>query len=92
MKIASYLFLLLFVCFLATPTVISVINKTTDTSCFFSMAEEELTHKAVKETKTQFHHVNSFKLAKLSSSLIISENQLKHDCVTPAIFSPPPNL
>lgn len=92
MKLAVYLFITLFLSFLSTPTIVSVINKACDTSYFYSMAEEELSHKAVKDVKTQLHHSNTFKLAKLSSSLIISENQLKHDNITPAIFSPPPNL
>ena len=91
MRAVTYLILILFVSFLATPTVVSVINKSCDTSYFYSMAEEELSHKAVKEFKMHFKKENSFKLAKLSSSLIISENQLKHDSVTPSIFSPPPN-
>ena len=91
MRAVTYLILILFVSFLATPTVVSVINKSCDTSYFYSMAEEELSHKAVKEFKMHFSKENTFKLAQLSSSLIISENQLKHDSVTPSIFSPPPN-
>ncbi|WP_432671028.1 hypothetical protein [Flavobacterium sp. SM2513] len=92
MKTASYLLLILFVSFLATPTIVSVINKSCDTSYFYNMVEEELSHKAVKDFKIQVNKENSFKLASLSSSLIISENQLKHDTITPAIFSPPPNV
>ena len=92
MKTATYLILLLFMSFLATPTVVSVINKNCDTSIFFNVSEEELSHKAVKEFKVCYTNENTFKIAKLSSSLIISENQLKHDNITPSIFSPPPNL
>ncbi|MDD3004601.1 hypothetical protein [Flavobacterium sp.] len=92
MKTATYLILLLFISFLATPTVVSVIDKNCDISVFFSASEEELSHKAVKEFKVNFINENTFKIAKLSSSLIITENQLKHDNITPSIFSPPPNV
>ena len=92
MKFTTYLLLILFVSFLTTPTIISVVNKSCDTSNFYSMVEEELSHKALKEFKIQLTTENAFRLATLSSSLIISENQLKHDNVTPAIFSPPPNF
>lgn len=92
MKTATYLFLILFILFLATPTIVSVVNKSCDTSYFYSISEEELSHKAVKEFKSYISNEHSFKLAKLDSSLIISENYLKHDNITPAIFSPPPNL
>ena len=92
MKATTYLLLILFVSFLATPTLISVIKKSCDTSNFFNIVEEEFSHKAVQEFKIQIVIENSFKLARLSTSLIISENQLKHDNITPAIFSPPPNV
>lgn len=92
MKSATYLFLILFITFLATPTVISAINSSCDTSFFYVVSEEELTHKAVKEYNYQLKIENDFKQSSLSSSKIISENQLRHDNVTPAIFSPPPNV
>lgn len=92
MKTATYLLLILFIAFLATPTVVSVINKSCDTSFFYSVAEEELTHKAIKEFKYQLKIENDFKQSTLTSSSIISENQLRHDNVTPTIFSPPPNV
>lgn len=80
----------MFVSFLATPTIVSVINKSCDTSFFYSVSEEELSHKAVKEHKLQLHTGYIFKLQKLSTE-IISENMLKHDNITFIIFSPPPN-
>lgn len=91
MRTVVYLLLILFVSFLVAPTVVSVINKSCDTSNFYNISEEELSHKAVKEIKVPLINDHSFKLAQLTSSIIISENQLKHDTVTPAIFSPPPN-
>jgi hypothetical protein len=91
MRTVTHLLLILFVSFLAAPTIVSVINKSCDTSYFYSISEEELTHKAVKEFKMQITNDNSFKLVTLSLSIITSENQLKHDNITPSIFSPPPN-
>ena len=92
MRPVTYIILFLFITFLATPTIVSVINKSCDTSNFYSMSEEELTHKAVNDFKLQVDSkVDFFKLAKLSNSVIISENRVKHDAITPAIFSPPPN-
>ena len=91
MRTAACLLLILFVSFLATPTIVSVINSSCDTSCFSNLAEEELSHKAVKETKTVIVNVNLFRLANLTPSIIISDNQLKHDNLSPSIFSPPPN-
>jgi hypothetical protein len=91
MRTVIHLFLILFVSFLATPTLVSVIDKSCDTSYFYSISEEELTHKAVKEFKTQITNGNSRKLVTLSLSIITSESHLKHDNITPSIFSPPPN-
>jgi hypothetical protein len=48
MKLAVNILLIVFVTFLSTPTIVSVIKKSTDTSYFYSMSEEELTHKEVK--------------------------------------------
>ncbi len=91
MRIFTYIILILFVSFLATPTIVSVINKSCDTSFFYNITEEELSHKAIKEYKLQLNTLNLFlKLSELSSE-IISENMLKHDNFTSAIFSPPPN-
>ena len=91
MRTIVYITLIFFGTFLIAPTVVSVINKSCDTSSFYNIVEEELTHKAVKEIKAPLINDHYFKLAKLTSSIIISENQLKHDAVTPTIFSPPPN-
>ena len=55
MKALVRLVLLLFVLFLSTPTIVSVIKKSCDTSCFFNMSEEELAHKEIKaELKSYF--------------------------------------
>ncbi|AWI27305.1 hypothetical protein [Flavobacterium pallidum] len=85
--------IIIFLTFLATPTIVSLIKKSSDTSVFFNMSEEELVHKEVKELKAELKifHYDFFNFEKHTSGLIISENQSRHDNVTPSIFSPPPN-
>ncbi len=81
--------LLLFVVFLSTPTVVSMIEKSCDTSIFYSMTEEELTHKELKaELKIGEYHFIDLSLN--TSGLILSENLSKHDNVHASIFIPPP--
>lgn len=94
MKNAVKLVLLIFITFLSTPTVVSLIENTCDTSVFYSMTEEELVHKEIKEVKAELRTLN-LDLTILDTektSIIISMNGVKHDNVTPAIFSPPPNV
>lgn len=67
-----------------------MIEKSCDTSYFFSMSEEELTH---KEIKAEFRLGNELSIGYFqnkSSSLILSENLSKHDNISSAIFIPPP--
>lgn len=89
MKFAAKIVLLLFVTFLSTPTIVSLIEKSCDTTYFFSMSEEEH-HKEVK-AEFRFHtEVTFVNLSGNSSSLILSENLSKHDNVSGTIFIPPP--
>lgn len=94
MKFAVKIMIVIFLTFLATPTIVSVIKKNTDTSMFYSMSEEELVHKEVKELKAEFKvfQYDFFNFEKNTSGPIVSENELRHDNVTPSIFSPPPNV
>jgi hypothetical protein len=89
MKIATKLVLLMFMLFISTPTIVSVIKKNVDTSYFYSMSEEELSHKEVKAhfKEHTFHFID---LSGQTSSLILSENLSKHDNVSATIFIPPP--
>lgn len=94
MKILSRLLLILFIAFLLTPTVVTIIEKNTDVSMFYSFTEEEI-HKDLKEIKCDlrknFEYV--FLTPKISqNSIIISENLSKHDKISDEIFSPPPEL
>ena len=91
MKIMAQLLLFVFITFLATPTIVSVIKKSADMSVFYSFSEEE---KAQKEIKAIFISdlVNvSNNISQLNSSLIHFENLSKHDKIASKIFIPPPD-
>ena len=93
MKYIARLILVLFVSFLSTPTVVTLIKKSTDVSIFYSFAEEEI-HKDLKEVKCikQCFDYPFTDLLLNPNSKIISENLSRHDNATEEIFSPPPEL
>ena len=94
MKFAVRFVLVLFITFLSTPTVVSLIENSCDTTLFYSMSEEEQVHKEIKEVKAELKSA-TFGLAFISSgktSGIISENASRHDNISAVIFSPPPNV
>lgn len=94
-QIVSLFFLLLFTAFISAPTLISMIEKSIDTSVFYSISEEE---NKVNET------IKIFELKLLENhqtylSLIDSENEkastsyLKnYESFAIECFSPPPEL
>ena len=91
MKIISKIFLIVFIAFLITPTVVTVIEKSADISIFYSISEEEQPH---KEIKTFFYSDPLTEVVislKSPSIVILSENLSKHDKITSSIFIPPPN-
>jgi hypothetical protein len=90
MKITAQILLFLFITFLVTPTVISVIEKSADMSVFYSFSEEEKTQKEIKAV-FNFGVLNApVNLSQVNSSLIHSENLSKHDKISSKIFIPPP--
>jgi hypothetical protein len=92
MKIAVRIFIFVFFIFLSTPTIVSLIEKATDTSCFYSMTEEEVSHKEIKsEYKFDSETILFFYQPQISN-LIHSENLSKHDNISSSIFIPPPDL
>lgn len=94
MKYFARLVLALFVIFLSTPTVVSLIQKNTDTSLFYSFAEEEI-HKELKEVKAEVKQHFDYPFLDLkiqNNTSIISENLSRHDNVAAEIFSPPPEF
>jgi hypothetical protein len=91
MKIVAQILLFVFITFLVTPTVISVIKKSADTSVFYSFSEEEKAHKEIKAI-FDFDYTNApLNLSQLNSSLIHSENLSRHDKIPSKIFIPPPD-
>lgn len=95
MKTYATLLLILFVTFLATPTIVSLIENKSDVSNFYSCSEEEISSKDLKEIKAELKHVFDYPFIALiinTNSTIISETNSLHDKITPCIFSPPPEL
>ena len=83
--------LFVFITFLSTPTIVSLVQKNCDTSYFYSMSEEELSHKEVKAQLKYNTIQNLSDFSGHSSGLILSENLSKHDIIAMSIFIPPPN-
>ncbi|MEW5675704.1 hypothetical protein ABGT15_05280 [Flavobacterium enshiense] len=93
MKFLTNIVLLLFFAFLATPTVVGILESDTDVSVVYTFSEEEI-HKEVKEIP--MHIGDILQICSVPSSdeisLITTENEQKHDNVSEEIFSPPPEL
>jgi hypothetical protein len=70
-----------------------MIEKSCDTSVFFTLSEEEHTQKEVKNFVYHAEIEFGFLVGKHNkSSLILSENLSKHDKISTPIFSPPPDM
>ena len=91
MEFCTKLLLVLFVTFLSTPTVVSLIEKNCDTSIFYTMTEEEETHKELKVVFDDHYHAEISLIADASLGKIHSENLSRHDNVSSSVFSPPPD-
>ena len=93
MKFAVKIVLLMFLTFIVTPTVVSLIKEDVDTSMVYSMSEEEQHNHGCKELKADFKiadYIIFSNYTARSSSLIISQHSLKYDNAASTIFSPPP--
>lgn len=79
--------------FLATPTIVSVVEDTADTSVFYTFAEEEI-HKEVKEIPMNIGDILQLPSVPSipKSTIINTDNRQKHDNVSEEIFSPPPEI
>lgn len=85
--------LFLFLSFLATPTVVGMIERDADTSVAFTFSEEEI-QKEVKEIPVSIGNILHITpaVSTWTSVDINVENELKHDNASEEIFSPPPEL
>ncbi len=94
MKLIARFILFVFVAFLTTPTLVTLIEKNTDVTMFYSFAEEE-NHKNLKEIKADLRLAFDYpimEIAEHQNSKIISENVKRHDNIAEEIFIPPPEL
>lgn len=93
MKFLVNIVLFLFITFLATPTIISVLEESVDTSVVYTYSEEEI-HKEVKEIPMNIGEILQIPIVPSlqKSTVINTENEQKHDNVSEEIFSPPPEL
>ena len=83
----------MFMTFIVTPTVVSLIKEDIDTSMVYSMSEEEQHNNSAKELKADLKvadYIIFSNYTASSSSLIISQHSLKYDNAASSIFSPPP--
>lgn len=94
MKLIARFILFVFVAFLTTPTIVTLIEKNTDISMFYSFAEEE-NHKDLKEIKADLRLNFDYPIMEIvvhQNSKIISKNLSRHDNIAEEIFIPPPEL
>ena len=63
MKIIAQILLYIFIAFLLTPTIVSAIDKSTDTSINYSFFEEEQSQKQIKAI---FHFEMAYEIINLS--------------------------
>ena len=94
MKLIARFILIVFITFLSTPTIVTLIEKNTDISLFYSFSEEEV-HKSYNEIKAAVKESSDYHLldSKINpNTIIVSENLSRHDNVADEIFSPPPEL
>ena len=92
MKLAVKFVIFIFLIFLSTPTIVSLIEKNTDTSIFYSMTEEEIFQKEVKsEFLVDMNHLD-FSFFLINKIQIQSENAFFHDSISSKIFIPPPDF
>ena len=90
MKMTAQILLFVFITFLVTPTIVSVIEKNADMSIFYSFSEEEKSHKEIKAVFNFDDVTIPANLTQLNSGLIHSENLSQHDKIASTIFIPPP--
>lgn len=96
MKQLVNIFLFIFITFLATPTLIGMVDKEADTSCFYTMCEEEENHSPfneIKSVQTVSYSFVNFSIGELAKpNILIEHNLFSFDNLAHQIFSPPPNF
>lgn len=95
MKFLCKLILCVFILFLATPTIVIVINKDIDTSYFFDMSEEEenlLSFNEIKTIPSIYSIPIIIDFEGFQKVVFLIFNDRKVISITPNIFLPPPKL
>lgn len=93
MKKIAYILLIVFIAFLSTPPIVTMIEKKSDVSAFYSLSEEEHSHKEIKVYVYHPVFQGEFVLPMFDkSNPILSEKLSKHDKISATIFAPPPNF
>ncbi len=91
MKLIAKFTLFVFITFLTTPTIVTLIEKNSDISMFYSFAEEE-NHKEIKADLRLNFDYPFMEVVEHQNSKIIFENLTRHDYIAEEIFIPPPEL
>lgn len=95
MKSLVNVFLFIFIAFLSTPSLVGLIDKKADTSCFYTMCEEEENHISFNEIKSVplFSYAPiSFVQSDVIELNVLVEHDLSFTNLAHQIFSPPPNI
>ena len=99
MKAIVNLFLLLWVTFLATPTIIGMVTDINEVKIAYNMAEEENQNETEQNTFEETHkefilNTNSQYLGLLGNNLNQLTYEINHNISNPhaEIFSPPPEV
>ncbi|MFH7017556.1 hypothetical protein [Flavobacterium sp. FlaQc-47] len=93
MKLIARILLFIFIAFLSTPTLVTVMKKSNDRCMFFSFSEEEHSHKELKAAVYPVILQHEVVMpVYIQKKTIVSENIVKLDNISPSIFAPPPNL
>jgi|SRR5690554_1467618 len=96
MKCKAITLLLIFISFIAAPTVLSKIYSDIDVSAAYTLAEEEEeTHSGCSEIQLEItsHHIEPVSFYEGDElGRIIWKYLLKHDNASTEIFSPPPEF
>ncbi len=90
MKVCTSIVLFIFILFLSAPTLVTMIEKETDISMFYSFAEEEHHKEAKVEVKNYFEN-NSMDFFDKEEKYSFFSKDSEHPTVFREIFSPPPN-
>lgn len=91
MKLISQIVIIVFITFILTPSIVSVINKSDTVSICWDLAEEELIKKEGKNFLFNSFNHEVFISLKMTSKIILSENLSKHEMISASIFIPPPD-